>query len=153
VSEFDLPLSVQVLFFLFLFLLVGIYPAWKRTAAKIRKLLKRAEKGEGGSLGEAEIESSIGQPLSSPLNDFEIMVLRRLAQTGDRGLTRKQLDGALFLGKKRVNKSLQTLIQRGLVYLAISPLLRFHVFLSAPGRAYAIEQEFIPRIREGKVPF
>ncbi len=151
-SEFDLPLSVQILFFLLLFLLVGIYPAWKRTAAKIKKILKRGEKGGGDSLGEVETERSIGQPLSSPLDDFEIMVLRRLAQAGDKGLTRKQLDGALFLGKKRVNTSLQTLMQRGLVSLAISPLLRFRFYLTASGRAYAIEQEFIPRIREGKIP-
>ena len=151
-SESDLPLSVQFLLFMLLFVLVGIYPAWKRTAAKIRKLLNRGEKGEDSTLVEVESNISIGQPLSSPLDDFEVMVFRRLAQHGDKGLTLKQIDVALFLGKKTVNKSLQTLMQRGLVYLAISPLLRFRFYLSDSGRAYAIEQEFIPRIREGKIP-
>lgn len=148
----NLPMPVMFLFFLLLFLLVGLYPAWRRTSAKIKRLLKSRDKEQGLSAGGLEPEQTemfVEQTLSSPLDDFEIMVIRRLSQEGDKGLSRKQIDAALFLGKETVNKSLQTLMRRGLVYLAISPLFIFRFYLSDQGLIYAIEHEFILPIHDG----
>ena len=149
----DLPMPIMFLFFLLLFLLVGIYPAWKRTAAKLRGLLKGQEQEGGLSAGDFETELAVEQPLSAPMDDFEIMVLRRLAQNGSKGLTRKQIDADLFLGKETVIKSLQALMRRGMIYLAISPLFSFRFYLSDQGYSYAIEHEFIPRVHEGNMSF
>ena len=149
----DLPIPIMFLFFLLLFLLVGLYPAWKRTAVKFKGLLKKHEKEGGLSAGDFDTEMAVEQLPFAPLDDFEIMVLRCIAQNAGNGFTRKQIDAELFLGKSTVNKSLQTLMRRGLVYLAISPLFLLKFHLSDQGRVYAIEHEYIPRVHAGDVLF
>lgn len=144
----ELPMSILFLLFLGLFVLVGLYPAWKRTATKLKRLM-RERTGEGvfmDDMGSGEEEVFSGQAAFAALDDFEIMVLRRLAQNGDKGLTVRQLDADLFLGKETVTGALQGLMKKGLVFVAISPLFRFRFYLSEPGRAYAIEHEFIPEL-------
>jgi len=41
-------------------------------------------------------------------------------------------------------------MRRGLVYVAISPLLRVRFYLSDQGRVYAFEHEFIPSLFEAE---
>jgi len=43
VSLPDLPQHILFLIFLLFFVVAGIYPAWKKLAAEIRKILKKAE--------------------------------------------------------------------------------------------------------------
>lgn len=138
--------------FLLLFMLVGIYPAWKRTSAKIREFIQKHAKPGGLSAGDLDAGQSamfVSQPLTSPLDDFEIMVLRRLAQNGAKGLTRKQIDADLFLGLETVKEALQSLLHRGLIHVAMTILLSVRFYLSEEGHAYALDHEFIPRIQDG----
>ena len=148
----ELPMPVMFMVFLLLFMLVGIYPAWKRTAAKIREFIKNHAKAGGLSAGDLDAGQSdrlVSQPLTSPLNDFEIMVLRRLAQDGAKGLTRKQIDADLFLGLETVKEALQSLLRRGLIHVAMTILLSVRFYLTEEGHAYALDHEFIPRIQDG----
>ena len=149
----DLPMSILFLLFLIIFLLVGMYPAWKRVSSKIRRLLKAHGKdgaGEEDSYDSQHVVEFDEQELDSQMSDFEIMVIRKLAQNDSKGLTRKQIDADLFLGKETVNSALQNLMRRGFVYVAISPLLRIRFYLSDQGRVYAFEHEFIPSLFEAE---
>ena len=149
----DLPMSILFLFFLVIFLLVGLYPAWKRFSSKIRMALKghgRDGREYVGSYINQQVEVSGVQESDSQLDDFEIMVIRKLAQSDSNGLTRKQVDADLFLGKETVNSAMQSLMRRGFVYVAISPLFRIRFYLTEQGRIYAFEHEFIPNLIEAE---
>ena len=153
VSLSDLPLPIMFLLFLMIFLLVGLYPAWKRVASKIRMLLKSHDKdgmGDADSYESQHVVEFDNQELDSQINGFEIMVIRKLAQNESKGLTRKQIDAELFLGKETVNSALQSLMRRGFIYVAISPLLRIRFYLSDQGRIYAFKHEFIPSLFEAE---
>lgn len=145
----DLPMSVLFLLFLLLFLLIGLYPAWRRTAVKIRRLFRGGGLGRGLEVDDFEADQEIlpdGQTSYAPMSDFEVMVLRRIAQDAGRGVTRKQIDADLFLGKETVMEALRALMRRGLVDIVVSPLFSIKFYLSEQGRRYAIENEFIANI-------
>lgn len=145
----DLPLPVQFLLFLLVFVLIGLYPAWKRSAAKIRRhLLRRAEAPPRAQLGFSELlPAASGQYDSKPLDSYEILILRRLAQAGTGGLSRRQLGRVLFLDAANVRRTLQALHNRGLLEITVGQLLGVRFALSAKGRDCAIAQDFIPRVR------
>jgi predicted transcriptional regulator len=86
------------------------------------------------------------------MNDFENIVLRRLAQAGGKALTRKQLSASLLFDKANLNKSLQSLNRRGLVHVKVSRLLGLRFALSETGRRYALEQGYLVQIQVHKGP-
>jgi len=49
------------------------------------------------------------------LNDFEIIVIRRLAQAGGKALSRKQLNAPFLLGTAVLHKTLKSLHRRELI--------------------------------------
>ncbi len=151
----DLPLSVMVALFLAVFILIGIYPALKRTAERIRKLVHpgaQSKKPVVASLIDVHAEIFKDQPDSRQLNDFEIIVVRRLAQAGDRDLSRKQVNAPLLLGTVVLHKTLKSLHRRGLIHVKVSKLLGQRFSLSETGRHYAIEQGYIIKLHARKGP-
>ncbi len=152
----DLPLSTLVLFFLLIFVLIGLYPAWQRTAARIRKVLQSAEMSEGplsGPLNRGHRAVTEEQPSSAPLNDFEIIVLRRVAQNGGKAFSRKQLNAELHLESAILQQTLKSLYRRGLVQLIVTPWFGQRYYLSEKGRAYALAQGFILEIHQSSGRF
>lgn len=147
----DLPLSAQVVLFLSVFVLIGIQPALKRTGEKIRKLVHSAAQSNepfATLLQDLHADTFAEQPTSQHLNDFEIIVFQRLAQTDDKALSRNQLNTALLLDTAILQKTLRSLHRRGLVRLKVSTLLGQSFILSEAGRQYAIEQGYIIKIQE-----
>lgn len=148
----ELPLSILFLFFLLLFILIGLYPAWKRVAAKIRRL-----KGHG-KLDRPATErfrsdrasTFVRAQATSRLNIHEMIVFRQLAHSSAKGLTRKQIGTDLHLEPVNVNQALKSLSRRGLVSVAVNPLFRVRFYLSEKGYRYAGEQDFIPIIQKNK---
>jgi uncharacterized membrane protein len=149
----ELPLSVLVILFLAVFVLVGIYPALERAATKLRKLVHitaQSKKPVAALLDDLHAELFAQQPTTGPLNDFEIFVLRRLAQARGKALTRKQVNSTLLFSKKTIHKTLRSLNRRGLVHVKMSLLLQQRFALSEAGRRYAIEQGYIVHVHEDK---
>ncbi len=147
--------SPAVLFVLFLtvFVLIGIYPAVKRTLRRIRKLLDSAAQANqpmAALLDNIHAELFTSPATAGPLNDFEIIVLRRLARVDSKALSRKQLNASLHFGDKTLQKTLHSLNRRGFIQLKISFLPRPRFALSEAGRAYAIEQGYILQIHDDK---
>ncbi len=146
----DLPLSFLFLFFLLIFVLIGLYPAWQRTAAKIRKHLQASGKPQEPLPEPFKSEQTAifsGQQTTLALNDFEIFVLKRLAQNGGKALSRKQINADLHLEPAILSTTLESLRRRRLIQIAMTPLLGIRFYLSENGRDYAIEQGFIPGTR------
>lgn len=145
----DLPLPVLFLIFLLLFVLIGLYPAWKSRLTKFRRRLAPA-------MTPARVQAGIKQPklagswpdVSKPLDSYEILIFRRLAQVGGQGLSRKQLVTALYLGGEHVQQGLRALHDRGLLSITVSQWFSIRFTLSEKGRTYAIAQDFIPRVQE-----
>ncbi len=147
----ELPVSVMVVLFLTVFVLIGISPALKRTAERIRKLLHpaaQAKKPVAPLLKDVYAEIFSEQSTSRQLNDFETIVLRRLSQAGDKALSRKQVNAPLLLGKAILHKTLRSLHRRGLIHVKMSTLLGQRFTLTEAGRRYAIEQGYIIKIHE-----
>jgi len=148
----DLPMALMFLIFLLLFVVIGIYPAFQRAGRRLRRFIREHEKLVWSQV---EVLSS-AQPTSfeTPhqvvsLNDFEIFILRRLAQAGGKGLTRRQINADLHFDPVIVKSALAALIERGLVQVALPLPLRLRYGLSPEGREFAIDQGYLPRLRVG----
>lgn len=153
----DMPMRLLVILFLAVFVLIGINPAIQKAAVSLRKLLRSAAQRKeliGTRLDDvhAEVFAEVfaESRSSRQLNDFEIIVIRRLAQAGGKALSRKQLNAPLLLGTAVLQKTLKSLHRRELIHVSISTLLGPKFSLSETGRRYAIEQGYIIHIREPK---
>lgn len=149
----DMPMRLLVILFLALFVLIGINPAIQKAAVSLRKLLRSAAQRKeliGTRLDDVHAEVFAESRSSRQLNDFEIIVIRRLAQAGGKALSRKQLNAPLLLGTAVLQKTLKSLHRRELIHVSISTLLGPKFSLSETGRRYAIEQGYIIHIREPK---
>jgi hypothetical protein len=146
----ELPLSVMFVIFLALFVLLGIYPAWKRSLARLRKLLQEA----GGAAAAEDITAPTapeGLPFTLEnleLDDFEQLVLGRFVQQLGKPLSRKHLDADLHLERPVLNQALESLLKRGLLQVSMTSFFGIRFQLSAAGRAYAAALGFIPN-RQG----
>lgn len=150
----DLPLTILVALFLVVFVLIGIQPALQRAAEKIRKLVHSAvqpEQPAAAPLADAYAEIFVEQKDAGPLNDFEIIVLRRFAQDGGKALTRKQVNAPLLLDTEVLRKTLKSLYRRDMIQVVmVSTLLGQRFVLSEAGYRYAVEQGYICKIEERK---
>ena len=149
----DMPMRLLVILFLAVFVLIGINPAIQKAAVSLRKLLLSAAQRKeliGTRLDDVHAEIFAESRSSRQLNDFEIIVIRRLAQAGGKALSRKQLNAPLLLGTAVLHKTLKSLHRRELIHVSISTLLGPKFSLSETGRRYAIEQGYIIHIREPK---
>lgn len=155
----DMPTRLLLILFLMVFVLIGINPAIQRAAVRLRKLLSSTSQRKGliePRLDDVYSEMFAESRSSLQLNDFEIIVIRRLAQAGGRALSLKQLNAPLLLGKAVLHKTLKSLYRRKLINVKISTLLGQRFFLAEAGRRYALEQGYILNLHErkavGKVP-
>lgn len=142
----DLPLPILVSLFLTLFVVLGIYPAMRRAAAKLRRLRRTAAQAKtplAANYDNVHAELSGRAPAAGWLNDFEIIVLRRLARAGGKTLSRRQVNAPLHLGRANLDRTLHSLNRRELVQLHLSPLLGPRFSLTEAGRRYALEQGYI----------
>jgi hypothetical protein len=151
----DIPLNALVVLFLAIFFLIGIYPAVKRTVERLRKLVHSAAQPKtpiAPLLNDVHAEIFADQSISRQLNDFETLVLRRIAQAGGKPLSRKQVNAPLLLGTAILHKTLSSLHRRRLIHVKLSTLLGQRFALSETGRQYALEQGYIIKINERKGP-
>jgi len=149
----ELPLTLLVALFLAVFVLIGIHPALKRAAVAIRKLVQSSAQSKQlftSLLSDLHTENFAPPPSPHALNDYEIIVLRRLAQAGGKSLSRKQVNAPLLFGEQSLHKTLQSLNRRGLVSVQISTLLGPRFCLTETGLSYAAEQGYMIKIHERK---
>ncbi len=147
----DLPLSFLFTLFLALFVLIGLYPAWKRTLRRIRAKLKSLE--QDGSTERVEKVSAERAKLTEQyaelqLDDFETLILWQLVQCGPKGLSRKQLRSKLLLEPPVLRSALESLLHRGLVEVNITSFLQLRFYLSKRGRDFAIQMGYINPVLE-----
>ena len=145
----ELPLKVLFLAFILLFVLIGIYPAWQRSARKIRKFLQTQSQALE-PLTEL-FESPSAEPAQEPpqdpqLDDFELLVLWRLAQNYPKTSSRKQLQNTLHFEPQVLNQTLASLADKQLIQFSVSSLFGLRYALSDLGRRLAHAQGFIPEI-------
>ena len=149
----DMPMRHLVILFLAVFVLIGINPAIQKAAVSLRKLFSSAAQRKepiGTRLDDVHAEIFAESRTSRQLNDFEIIVIRRLAQAGGKALSRKQLNAPLLLGTAVLHKTLKSLHRRELIHVRISTLLGQRFTLSETGRRYTIEQGYVINIHERK---
>ena len=141
----DLHLSIPFIIFLLMFIVLGIYPVWKKTTSMIGKALKGMEQSEAAANVQfQEQPNTAAAPHTNPeLTDFESFVLCQLAQNQPKSLTRKKLNSNLHLEPVDLKSALRSLADQGLIYMEISSLFRFRYRLSDSGYQYAIERGFI----------
>ena len=149
----ELPVSLLVIIFLTIFVLIGINPGLKRAARQLRKRLNFAGLSKdpfATRLNGVHAELFAGPPSSRPLNDFEIIVLQRLAQSGGKSLSRKELNAPLLLGPSILHQTLDSLHGREMLAVTVSPLLAQQFILTATGRRYVIERGYMVEVHERK---
>ena len=149
----DIPLSAQVILFLVVFVLIGIYPFIKKTMVQLRKLMDAADNPQKmfrSRIKDVHQDVFAEQTTSGPLNDFEIIVLRRIAQAGGKALSRKQINESLLFGDAVLIRTLRSLYRRGYLNLRVSKFMGKRFILSETGRRYAVEQGYIVSLNERK---
>ena len=149
----NLPLSLLVTLFLAIFVLIGIFPFIKKSMGQLRKLMEAADKPQkmfSSLINDVHQDIFPEQLTAGPLNDFEIIVLRRIAQSGPKALSSKQVNESLLFGDKILSKTLKSLYRRGYLSLRVSKFLGQRFILSDTGRRYALEQGYIVRLHEHK---
>jgi DNA-binding MarR family transcriptional regulator len=149
----DIPLSAQVILFLTIFVLIGIYPFIKKSMAQLRKLMDAADRPQKmftSLVKDVHQEVFPDKLTSGPLNDFETIVLRRIAQTGGKAMSLKQINESLLFGDAVLTRTLKSLYRRGYLNLRISKFMGRRFILSESGRRYAEEQGYIVSLRERK---
>jgi hypothetical protein len=147
----DFPMSAQVVLFLIVFVLIGIYPFIKRSMAQLRKMMDALEtRRQGPSLPRGDVHQELfaDQRADGPLNDYEIIVLRRIAQAGGKAMSRKHINASLLFGDEVLARTLKSLYRRGYLNLRISRFLGMRFVLSSAGRRYALEQGYIVELHE-----
>lgn len=147
----DLPQSILFIIFLLLFVLIGVYPTWKKTAALLRNALRKAETQTDSDILQVtsdQASSHTDQHDAAQLNDFEIFILRRLAQDNDKALSRRQINAELHLEPQMLRPALTSLLQRGLIRLSIGFIGGIRYYLTAAGYNYAIDQGFITSVHQ-----
>ncbi len=149
----DLPLPMWFLFFMLIFVLIGLLPAGQRTVTKILRYLKKTYgRPEEPATADPKTElKSIfaNQQTAQQLNDFEFFVLRQLALTGIKGLSRKHIKDKVYLEPLIVKKTLRSLHSRGLIRFHRQYLFGKRFYLSEKGHEYSLEQGFIFTALEG----
>ena len=149
----DLPLPTLFLFFMLIFVLIGLLPAGQKTVIKILKYLEKTySKPEEPATADPEIELKsmfANQHTAQQLNDFEFFVLRQLALAGIKGLSRKHIKDKLYLEPLIVKKTLRSLHSRGLIRFHRQYLLGKRYYLSEKGHEYSLEQGFVFTVLEG----
>ena len=146
----DLPMALMFLIFLLLFVVIGIYPAFQRGARHLRRFIRERQRQVWSQievLSNAQPTSFETPQQAVTLNDFEIFVLRRLAQARGKGLTRLQINADLHFDPVIVKSALASLIERGLVQIALPFLFRLRYGLTSRGEAFAIEQGYLPKLQ------
>ncbi len=146
----DLPMAGLFLLFLLSFMLVGLYPAWKRIAAKILKLLKsidRSPLAASGVLKTSEPSGSAVRQFVGQLNNYELLVFRYLAPRAAKGLSSRRVRAGLHLERNNVTQALKSLLRRGLIRVAVTRFFGVRFYLSEQGQIYAAEQDLIPRTK------
>ncbi len=148
----DIPLSVLVILFLTIFVLIGLYPFIQKSMDSLSKFLEAADKSQqmfGSQIKDVHKELfTEHQTSSGSLNDFEIIVLRRIAQAGRKPLSRRQINEPLLFGDEILSKTLKSLYRRGYLNLRVSKFMGQRFILSDAGRRYALEQGYIVQLRE-----
>jgi len=142
-------MAILFLVFLLVFVLVGIYPAFQRTAAKIRRFIKAHEKPVWTRIDilQNTQPTTYELPLQNlTLHEFEIFILRRLAQAGRKGLTRKQINADLHFEPEVVKNTLASLKGKRLIQVVMNVRPGMYFGLSEQGRRFAFEQGYLPRI-------
>ena len=77
-----------------------------------------------------------------------MIVLQRLAQSGGKSLSRKELNAPLLLGPSILHQTLDSLYGRGMIAITVSPFLVQQFKLTATGRSFVIEQGYMVEVRE-----
>lgn len=146
---YDRPQTIPFILFLLIFIVIGIYPAWKKTAAMIRKALKENEQHNTTPTVQLQDHSATATQLRDlQLSDFDNFVLWQLAQNQPKCLTGKQLNATLHLEPADLKNALRSLADNGLIYLELSSWFKLRYRLSETGYQYAIEQGFITSLHD-----
>ena len=145
----DLPMSMLFLIFLILFVLLGSTPVLSRITTLFNALLRNPQGWKWGGVEELlkEQEQPVYSADSSRLNDYEIIVLRKLAMGGHKNFTRKALANALYFQPATITRTLTSLRRRGLV-VRTKALLGERFSLTVAGREYCVAQDMVPAYHE-----
>lgn len=130
----DPSLTIAFVLFLVAFVLIGIYPAWQRTAWKLRNYMNPLD------------NSAANEQALASLDEVEFLLLQRLARFPGKNPSAKHLAMELHLNSALVEQTLDALGSKGLVRFYRPYLASKRYKLSAKGRVYAIEQGFISNI-------
>lgn len=147
----DLSLEILFLLFLGLFVLLGSSPVLQRLIALVGKFMRGARSSQGKGIQDEQDELNRRNWKDSPLNDHEIMVLRKIALAGGKGMSRSALVASLYFQPAVVDKILGSLSGKGLIRLLRPYLFGERFLLSPTGQEYAIEHDLVPRVSQASL--
>ncbi len=145
------PLSDWFTLFLVLFVLIGMQPTFQKGARWLSRFLDKAsDKREQLGPADKDVHAAIfaNRQASFDLNDFEIIVLQRLARLSNKPASASHINETLLFGDAVFKMTLWSLHRRGMVSLQVSKFLSPRFMLSENGRRYALEQGYIVEFQQ-----
>mgnify|MGYP000872081393 CR=1 FL=1 len=142
----DPSLAILFLVFLALFVLTGSSPVLHRLFGLTGVLFSGLKRLRGGIDAHSEAKPGHEKPWrENALNDYEIILLRKLAMTGGKGLSRKSLINTLYLKPASVDRALTGLSANRLVRPARRSLFGTYFSLTSEGQDHAFKLDLVPR--------
>lgn len=140
------PISDLFVVFLAMFVMMGLMPLFDKLVIRISKYLKT--RGQPDVLERARVKGASEELYGEPekaleLYDFEIILLRDLAQAGWKGLSLKHITAELHLEPLFTEQTLTSLQNSGLVLSLDIVLFGKRFFLTRKGREYSKRQGLI----------
>lgn len=142
----DPSMAILFLVFLALFVLIGTSPVLHRLFGLVGVLLRRLKQLRGDT--SVNVNNKVDGEKSwrgNTLDDYEIILLRKLAMTGGKGLSRKSLINSLYLKPASVDRALASLSAKGLVRSVRRALFGDRFSLTPEGQDRAFKLDLVPR--------
>lgn len=142
----ELPLKDMFVIYLVLFVMIGLIPLLEKIIAKFQHYFSvhGKEDASGHVLRQKSLDLNYVEPAAEiELYDFEVIILRLIAQAGWKGLTLTAIADSLHLEPPFVKKTLMALHSGSLITFLDLPIIGRTYCLSKKGREYSKRQGFL----------
>lgn len=136
--------------FLLLFMLIGIYPSVKKGLVKAKRFLQSHQATHRILADIPAIDQDEHSPWyddSPQLDEYEVFALRVIAGGGRSGVTLKALVDHLQIAPGHLEAVLKRLVTKGMIFPLETVIAGTYFVLTREGRAYAIQQGFLPPVK------
>ena len=146
-AALEIPLQIMFVFFLAIFVLLGLLPAIRRTTTKWRQLMVDQKTRQ-------QIMPTTSQQVLTKvheveqerlrLNDYEQLILRSVGRSGGRLVRLSKVVREMQFDKDVIRQAMTSLYRKGMIRILPTFLFGTLLSLTGKGRKYAVAHGLMP---------